>query len=236
MYDCVSGYMSLKRTSEHVRHAEGDIVNGKDAVLIDGALKEATSELHRHSVQYFGLFDKWAAQAWVRELDAEHSALEAGFLMHTVAQPNPWTNSGITVDSKRYMSRAVAVFSSQNNDSPVALVAAACDQAMSTLSADINIKIGPPKQERRVIEKAHDYGYDKIFDYARLTLVIPDSSLLPHVVRSLASSRHFEIVRAKNRFGAKYNAGESAGYRDYQLLVRLPTTQWIVEVLKPHTL
>ena len=53
--------------------------------------------------------------------------------------------------------------------------------------------------------------------------------MFPKLLQSLLLANEFKVVRAKNRLSTTYDPRDSAGYRDYQLLVRT-ADGWIVEL------
>jgi hypothetical protein len=53
--------------------------------------------------------------------------------------------------------------------------------------------------------------------------------MFPKLLQNLLLTNEFKVVRAKNRLSTTYDPRDSAGYRDYQLLVRTKDG-WIVEL------
>lgn len=74
------------------------------------------------------------------------------------------------------------------------------------------------------IANKHDGAVEKITDLARSSLVAKNSHELLSAYELL--EQETDIIQVKNRF----NSPKQNGYRDINLLVRLPKTQMIVEV------
>ena len=172
-----------------------------------------------------------------------------------MAQPNPWgtaeqqpdcfssasslsstgSASAISTSSKRYLSRIIAVFSGTGAKygvafNPVDDVAGACTRAMAVFGEDVELLVGPPKKEQRIMEKAVDGKYDSVRDLGRFSIIVGDIAMLPDVIAELAACPDFVVVRVKNRLDPRHNAHDTAGYRDVQILVREPKGRWIVEI------
>lgn len=76
-----------------------------------------------------------------------------------------------------------------------------------------------------------DGRFDWIRDYARNYIVVKkgqfdDIAMVPTL---LARQKEVEMVRAKNRFDPAYDVKETAGYRDYQVILKTKEG-WLVEV------
>ena len=70
---------------------------------------------------------------------------------------------------------------------------------------------------------------DEIRDYGRDLFEVIEMGCFHTLVEEIEASPLLEIVRVKNRFDPTDNAEDSAGYRDYQLILR--TEQgWLVEL------
>eukprot|EP00729_Bicosta_minor_P017481 gene17481-33470_t len=94
-------------------------------------------------------------------------------------------------------------------------------------------RCGPLKKRSRVFEKVlmQDGRFDWIRDYARNYIVIKkgqfdDMAMVPTLI---ARQEEVKMVRAKNRFDPDYNSKQSAGYRDYQIILKTKDG-WLVEV------
>ena len=72
--------------------------------------------------------------------------------------------------------------------------------------------------------------FDHIRDYARAAFEVKDLTIFPRVLALLAAAPEFEVLRAKNRLAPDWDPCDSAGYRDYQLLVKAPGAGWIIEL------
>ena len=225
-------YTRLLLTGEDVSRQESDIVQGKSTIAVNDTLKMAMAALSLHSSAYDGASAKWFQEGWPRGLAAVHgTVMSALSTSDPVLQPNPWRDSdSILSSSKRYLSRILKVFATSDPGTPLGDVAAACARLAADFGDGVQVLVGPPKKEKRVMEKARDSGYACIRDYARLSLIISDGTTVPGLVQRLADCRDFELVRAKNRLDFNYDAKESGGYRDYQALVRVGPGGWIVEV------
>ncbi|MCL1066726.1 RelA/SpoT domain-containing protein [Shewanella olleyana] len=80
------------------------------------------------------------------------------------------------------------------------------------------------QRAQQKIDRKFDGDASYITDIARATLVANDVETLMHSYRTLAETT--EVVQVKNRFAEP----KASGYRDLNLLVKLPKTQMIVEV------
>lgn len=111
-------------------------------------------------------------------------------------------------------------------------VATKCEQIVLEIgTAKIKFHLGPLKGEERILEKAlmSRGRFDCIRDYARGMIEVIDIKSFPAVIVQIKSAKEFTVVRVKNRFEHDYNAADSAGYRDYQLVLRT-TDGWLVEL------
>lgn len=221
-------YFQLGKMQQLASEAEFAITSDMSHFKIEAKLQDATERLNRHSKDYCDLFESWGAAEWLTKLTGVHSKISS---QDPVLQPNPWENGGIVPSSKRYLMKALDVFSSTENGNPLSIVTAACKQAVAKFGTAVEVVEGPLKQEQRIMEKAQTCSYDEIRDYARLSL-IASGDVVPDVVQCLCSCPEFRLVRAKNRLDPAYNAQKkSAGYRDYQLLARLTNgVEWVVEI------
>jgi hypothetical protein len=58
---------------------------------------------------------------------------------------------------------------------------------------------------------------------------VKDLNLIPQIVELLSQAPEFQMVRAKNRLSEEWDPRDSAGYRDYQILVQL-NSGWLMEI------
>ena len=139
---------------------------------------------------------------------------------------------GIKVTSKRYLNRVTDLFD-RKYDNPANVVFKACRRIAAKLGGDTALvfTIGPGKETGRLIEKAlmQKGRYDLIRDYARAMFVVYDLDLIALLIRLLRAAAGFHAARGKNRFAPVYDASDSAGYRDYQLLFRT-SDGWLIEI------
>ena len=222
---------------------ESEIVGGLNGVQVSAKLGAATEELHRHSQKYTELFGAWRSdEALLRLRDVTASLtprLESPY--ERVVQPNPWATAkgggdAISVNSKRYLGRVIAVFSGGDGAkygveyNPVDDVVDACTRAIAAFGDDVELITGPPKKEQRIMEKALNGNYNTVRDLGRFSLIVGDIKMMPLVLKSLADCPDFAVVRVKNRLDPDHVADDTAGYRDVQVLVREPRGRWIVEI------
>ena len=76
---------------------------------------------------------------------------------------------------------------------------------------------------------ATHFRYDLIRDYARAMFIIYDLDKMATLIHLLRTAAGFTLVRGKNRFAPEYVGSDSAGYRDFQLVVRTPDN-WLIEI------
>ena len=241
LYDS-SMYTRLGEQRNSVVLKEAEITGGLNGVEVSDKLSSATEELHRHSQKYNQLFNTWREDDVLIRLRGVTAALtprlESPY--EQVLQPNPWatqegSDDNIRVNSKRYLSRVIAVFTGDGAQYGVAInpvddVMNACTRAMAVFGEDIELLKGPPKKEQRIMEKATNGKYDSVRDLGRFSLLVGDIAMLPAVITELAACPEFVVVRVKNRLDPDHDAHDTAGYRDVQVLVREPTGRWIVEI------
>lgn len=115
---------------------------------------------------------------------------------------------------------------------PVSLVVAGCTRIAAILGIfAVTFFLGPIKKQARIFEKVLTHGgrFDLIRDYARATFSVKTPEVLPELLKQLSEADEFEMVRVKNRLSTLWDPRDSAGYRDYQVLVR---TQggWLFEL------
>ena len=97
------------------------------------------------------------------------------------------------------------------------------------------VRLGPPKSRERAEQKAelcYDGDLALVGDYERAEVVCDDVKTAHSVVDLLLSEESpFPIVRLKNRFAVGYPAAKQAGgYRDVQLIGRIPGTGLLFEI------
>ena len=154
-------------------------------------------------------------------LDAQQGAGPASTLIRAGA-----------VNSKRYMLELLKTYNQTIPTAPVPMVAAACGRIAAKVgAAAVAFHLGPTKTQQRIFEKVLSHGgrYDLIRDYARATFVVKDVTVFPRLLQLLLVDDSFKVVRAKNRLSSEWDSRESAGYRDYQVLVQT-AEGWIVEL------
>ena len=252
-----SVYERLGEHRDSVVMKESEITGGLNGVEVSAKLSAATQELHQHSQKYDQLFGEWREDDVLIRLRGAAAALTPllGSPYERVAQPNPWGaveqqadcfnsasslnsaggSSAILTDSKRYLGRIIAVFSGAGakygvDFNPVDDVASACSRVMAMFGEDVELLMGPPKKEQRIMEKAVNGRYDSVRDLGRFSLLVGDIAMLPDVIGELATCPDFVVVRVKNRLDPLHDASDTAGYRDVQILVREPKGRWIVEI------
>ena len=244
-------YTHLGKERTSLAKRESEIIGGLDNMQISAKLSDATKELHMHMSKYNEVFDLWrsenrSSEALVRLQRDVLQLTPASEAYDLVVQPNPWSTDdakngrtgGIHVNSKRYLSRIIAVFSGKGaeydkygiKNDPVEYVVAACTRAVAAFGTVVKVLKGPPKKEQRILEKARDGNYSVVRDLGRLSLIVNDVAMIPDVINILSQSHDFVLVRVKNRLDPGHNADDSAGYRDCQILVREPKHGWIVEI------
>jgi hypothetical protein len=91
---------------------------------------------------------------------------------------------------------------------------------------------GPPKKDERCLEKAslaYADDYSRLKDLRRASIVCPSMAGVVLLCQDLAAS-NLQLLRVKNRFDRKYQAEQSAGYRDLQFNVQVPGTGLVWEL------
>ena len=195
--------------------------------------------MSRHKSQYDELYASWQDRSWMDEFTAADAKIQAAIPpllkpgSKLLAQPNPWAeDAGIRTDSKRYLTR-VHGLCSEAGGGPAAAVFAGCRRIMAELGGDGSVvfEAGPPKGKRRIFEKSRMQAgrFDLIRDLWRGMFKVNKLDAMPFLLGLLQAAPEFDLVRGKNRFAPGYDAGDSAGYRDYQLVARTPDG-WLVEL------
>lgn len=202
------------------------------------ALDEAVEAMSTHQTQYEDLFKAYTAQAWIAELEDVHAGVMANIaglnIPQPIVQPNIWEAEGVALDSKRYLTRLIDLYDGKiAGKQPVKHVAEECaDIVASQFAGGMTFSLGPTKNDDRAIEKSkkHPKGYfNEIRDYARGMFIVKEEAAIPPLVQALNSASAFALIRAKNRFSRLYDSDSSAGYRDYQIVVRA-RGGWLVEL------
>lgn len=194
--------------------------------------EKAARAMAEHQDAYDALFTVWESQSWIDDLQRQHKIVVRYIQAGEVKQPNPWANSVGAVTSKRYMLKLLETYSKTDPSAPVPTVERACVAIVSELgTAVVTFKLGPIKKQSRVFEKvlSSDGHFDLIRDYARGTFVVKRVDVLPRLLAELLLADDFTVIRAKNRLSNSWDSRDSAGYRDYQLLVQTKEG-WIVEL------
>ena len=91
---------------------------------------------------------------------------------------------------------------------------------------------GPPKKDERCLEKAslaYADDYSRLKDLRRASIVCPSVAGIVLLCQDLAVS-NLQLLRVKNRFDRKYQAEQSAGYRDLQFNIQVPGTGLVWEL------
>ena len=91
---------------------------------------------------------------------------------------------------------------------------------------------GPPKNDKRSLEKArlaYNNDFTRLKDLRRASIVGPSMAGVVLLCQDLAVS-NLQLLRVKNRFDRKYQAEQSAGYRDLQFNVQVPGTGLVWEL------
>jgi len=210
----------------------------------DGAAARTDNELQdridtmlnamaRHRGAYDELFASWSDQPWLAQLQVVHAKVETQLPAGLSAQPNPWAADGIEPTSKRYLNRMLKVYDDMENG-PTVGVGVAGRRIAKELGGDnvLIFSFGKLKKQGRIFEKLLSVGgkFNHIRDYARCAFEVKDLSVIPRLLELLAAAPEFNVQRAKNRFAPDWDPRDSAGYRDYQLLVKTPGAGWIVEM------
>ena len=243
-------YLRLGAAHTATLAKEESLVGALNGVQITTKLVEAMDELHKHSSKYDDLFGSWRREACLAHLKQVIEVWETAVAKQrkgpdALLQPNPWAPQGIGVESKRYLSRVISVFTGTGSKhgtprDPSDCVAEKCAAMLEDIEFGAHVELikGPPKQEERIMEKARgsSHGdrlrFDAIHDYGRISLIVDTVSMVPRVVQRLlhAELAAFEGIRVKNRLDPDKGAADSGGYRDCQILVREPRGGWIVEI------
>jgi len=204
-------------------------------------LDAALRAMSKHRAQYDALFAGWAGVPWIAHLERVHAMLAAG-LPAAWDQPNPWAADGVDPSSKQYLERILAVFNGEAaaaaaHGDPTAEVRAECERIAGSLGGAAAVKFlpGPTKKPTRALEKRLSQGgrFDRIRDYGRATFVVRRGQaevIMPALLPLLKAAGSFAVVRTKNRFARGYDPKASAGYRDYQIVVRTKRGGWLFEL------
>jgi len=233
-------YMQLGAQSKALIDRERRLTSGLDSLQISAKLVQAVEALESGAAKYRVKYEAWRSNASQNaslvKLKEVLSTAESKIscAQKDVNQPNPWDNDGISVHSKRYLTRMLAVYSGSGSQydvliDPVKEIKALCGRLVESFGTGVELVPGPAKKKARIMEKVRDGdgNYASVRDVGRLSLVVGDIVLLPDVVVALLDCADFEVTRIKNRLDPD---NEKAGYRDVQLLVRELRGRWIVEI------
>jgi hypothetical protein len=208
------------------------------------AERQAQSETKRLAFKeqenkYNTIFDQWALQPWIEALATAH---DTGDKVQP-KQPNPWAESDeIEPSSKRYLERIIDVFNGKNkriHGDPTADVHKWCKKMVKSLGKNgevFTFSLGPTKDEPRAMQKGMTPGmtfwFDQVRDYGRGSFIVTKGheAVIAPLVKALQSSNVFDLARAKNRLSPDWEVAKSAGYRDYQAVVRLKKGGWLFEI------
>lgn len=196
-------------------------------------LMKAAAVMEKHRSAYDKLFEPWSEEPWIHFLKSWHDKQKEHF-EDDPAQPNPW---GVDVKSMRYLENLMEVFAGTSASSPTRIVENVCKRAVAFMNGNglvAEFRRGPLKERSRAFEKVlmKDGRFDWIRDYARNYIVIKKGKFddMPFVPKSIAQQEEVDMVRAKNRFDPGYDSNQTAGYRDYQIILRTKEGGWLVEV------
>lgn len=205
---------------------------------------KAEANMSKHCAKYDAVYKAWPDSTFAA-LQAAHASLAARVgRKPQLDQPNPWLqqNPEITPDSIHYLTKVLRVFkgtddtgASLDNIPPMKRVAAGIERIIAmagTALAGVKFSTGPLKEKGRIMEKKRqcDGRYDRIRDYGRGMVEVLDMNCFPALIAGFETAQEFVVVRIKHRLDPAYDAKvESAGYRDYQLVLRTPDG-WLVEV------
>jgi hypothetical protein len=94
-----------------------------------------------------------------------------------------------------------------------------------TIGAELGVEWhqGKLKKEQRILEKAllRENRFNEIRDYARGCFIVDDLGDIARILSRIETGTEYRIARTKNRFAIEYDAHESSGYRDFQLLAEI---------------
>ena len=188
--------------------------------------------MSKHKAAYDGLWTTWQNGGWITAVNKTHETLKPRFSasFQSLMQPNPWHEK---TNSKKYLISLLEAY--KGTDSRASVVARIFEECRTIADGftGVDFKPGSTKSSERSIEKslAHRGHFHSTHDYSRLAYVVSDLDMFPGLISKIAAvnSDVFTMVRVKNRFDVGYDAKLSAGYRDYQVLVKSPEG-WIVEL------
>lgn len=199
-------------------------------------LLEAYSAMEKHRSAYDALFLPWSTEPWVLFLKEMHDDQKSKFEVNP-AQPNPWVSDGIDTKSKSYLIRVLKIFEDTTSDaSPIKIVDCVCNGVVAALggSSVAAFRCGPVKKRGRIFEKVLMLAglFDMIRDYGRGYIIVKRGHFkkMAMVPTLLDANPEVDFVRAKNRFDPQYNPKDSAGYRDYQIIIRTKVGGWLFEL------
>lgn len=189
-----------------------------------------TTQMSSHRGKYDALYKTWSRSEWLYVLDQQHKVVKR-YVSQKPLQPNPWV-SNHKVTSKRYMIKLLEVYEGVNISDPTPTFVEGCTKIAAELGTHlVTFELGPLKRQQRIHEKAQTHGgrFDLIFDYVRATFIIHNVDIYPKLLQMILLRDEFTVVRAKNRLSQSWDSLDSAGYRDYQLLVKTKDG-WVFEI------
>jgi serine/threonine protein kinase len=224
---------SLQDRANGMQEAVDSSMKAKPQQETELAFEAKLAAMNRHRSKYDELFASWKDDPWLEDLQVVHDRVSQHFPDQVPDQPNPWTENKIVPISKRYLTRILKVFGDDENGPTAEVSKGLMRIAMELNKPELRVvfAFGNLKKQARIFEKllSYDGRFDKIRDYARASFEVIDLSVFPELVRMLAEQPEFQMVRAKNRLSAAWDPRDSAGYRDYQILVQVPSG-WMLEV------
>lgn len=185
-----------------------------------------------HQAAYDELLGRWSTSSLGKhafaELERVDNQVSSGCVLrpgNKALQPNPFTPP-IAVTSKRYILKLLSHFEQLLADG-------FAFDGCAAVAAELGVEWcqGPLKKERRILEKAllRDNRFNEIRDYARGSFIVDNLENMARIVERIGIQPQYQIVRTKNRFAANYDAKESSGYRDYQMVVMIDR-EYLVEI------
>ena len=233
-------YGHMLQTAEKVKEEKYSVLEGHKKLSPAqqaAARRAAEKKLAEHKKEYDKLYKSYQSRAKgsIDELEKIHGNIQCSLMDSAeICQPNL---KGETQTSRKYMQGLIRTF---KEDGPTMVrIKTALSTIVGLVGKDsLQLNIGPSKREERVLQKANNYqdptskttNYGRILDYGRAELILKDLTKLPQVVRLISQSPDFKIVRAKNRFSPEWDSASSAGYRDYQIILKTAVDGWLVEV------
>lgn len=236
LYERCAGYQTLVANREAFEETRMNKMTPDER---NASLHAAQEAMLRHQAKYDELFQPWKAKPWINYLKVKHDARKVNFESNP-AQPNPWEDEGIETTSKSYLINIMEKFKETSPSAPVCTLERVCKKVAGILNSSgdacIEFRMGPLKKRDRIFEKVLmnlDGRFDLIRDYARAYIVIKEGHFddMPLVTEIFDRNEEVQLIRAKNRFDPEYDARtESAGYRDYQVILKTKDGGWLLEL------